>query len=131
MIPRTIDLTERMDFAGGNLVTVRDLSRLVDPESEMMTNDEYDAYVRWTGIFGERRHRNMKREIFDHWGTPFDEEDPGICLRCGKPMPIPWKRQWHGICRECDEAINLNSIPWKPQQRQATRNSAEEIFDLR
>ena len=131
MIPRKIDLTENMDFSGGNQVTFRNISRSRLQELDLMSTDEYEEYVLWTGIFGKRHHSNMKEEIFGHWGTPYDGEDPDICLRCGKPRPIPWKRFGVGLCRECVEAINGNPIPWDIPQKTATRNTVGEVFDLR
>ena len=131
MIPRKIDLTENMDFSGGNQVTFRNISRSRLQELDLMSTDEYEEYVLWTGIFGKRRHKNMKDEIFGHWGTPYGGEDPGICPRCGKPTPIPWKKFWNGLCRECFEFVNGNPIPWDIPQKTAVRNTVGEVFDLR
>ena len=131
MIPRQIDLTENMDFSGGNQVTFRNISRSRLQELDLMSTDEYEEYTYWTGIFGRRRHKNMKDVIFGHWGTPYGGEDPGICPGCGRPTPIPWKKFWNGLCRECFEAVNGNPIPWDIPPKTAVRNTVGEVFDLR
>lgn len=101
-----------MDFNGGIFSNIR-LVEISDDEQDLMSNEEYEWFTWWEGIFGRKEHKNQKREIFSKNINEFMTR----CPRCGKPFRIPWENIG-GVCRICrkcnDEIFDLShNLPWK------------------
>ena len=110
MLSPKVDLTEHMDFNGGGITRLVEIS---DDEQDLMSNEEYEWFTWWEGIFGRKEHRNQKREIFSKNINEFMVR----CPRCGKPFRIPWENidSVCRICRKCNDEIfdPSHNLPWK------------------
>lgn len=129
MLPSNIDLTERADFGYPSLITMDMPVDLDDLDTRNnMSMDEYDYLVWWEGIFGRKRHRNQKWKLFPKMDIDvlYDQENshPSYCVRCGKPIRIPWKN-YYGLCFECNNKIETTvdgKIPWNHTMNFSSRN---------
>ena len=112
MFTPRVDLTLNMDFSGGRMNNIR-LVEISDDEQELMSTEEYEWFIWWEGIFGRKKHRNQKREIF----SKDINELMTRCPRCGKPFRIPWENIDNicGVCRKCNDEIfdPSHNLPWK------------------
>lgn len=110
MLSPKVDLTEHMDFNGGGIIRLVEIS---DDEQDLMSTEEYEWFTWWEGIFGRKGHKNQKREIFSKNINEFMER----CPRCGKPFRIPWENidSVCRICRKCNDEIfdPSHNLPWK------------------
>lgn len=101
-----------MDFNGGIFSNIR-LVEISDDEQDLMSNEEYEWFTWWEGIFGRKEHKNQKREIFSKNINEFMVR----CPRCGKPFRIPWENIGGvcRICRKCNDEIfdPSHNLPWK------------------
>ena len=101
-----------MDFNGGIFSNIR-LVEISDDEQDLMSNEEYEWFTWWEGIFGRKEHKNQKREIF----SKNINELMTRCPRCGKPFRIPWDNIDNicGVCRKCNDEIfdPSHNLPWK------------------
>lgn len=101
-----------MDFNGGTFSNIR-LVEISDDEQDLMSNEEYEWFTWWEGIFGRKEHKNQKREIFSKNINEFIAR----CPRCGKPFRIPWENIDNvcRICRKCNDEIfdPSHNLPWK------------------
>ena len=109
MLSPKVDLTEHMDFNGGIFSNIR-LVEISDDEQDLMSNEEYEWFTWWEGIFGRKEYKNQKREIF----SKNINEVTVRCPRCGKPFRIPWENK-DGVCRKCNDEIfdPSHNLPWK------------------
>ena len=112
MLSPKVDLTEHMDFNGGIFSNIR-LVEISDDEQELMSTEEYNWFTWWESVFGRKKHRNQKHEIFSK-----DINDLMTrCPRCGKPFRIPWDNIDNicGVCRKCNDEIfdHSHNLPWK------------------
>lgn len=112
MLSPKVDLTEHMDFNGGIFSNIR-LVEISDDEQDLMSNEEYEWFTWWEGIFGRKEHRNRKHEIFSKNINEVMER----CPRCGKSFRIPWENIDNicGVCRKCNDEIfdPSHNLPWK------------------
>ena len=110
MLSPKVDLTEHMDFNGGGIIRLVEIS---DDEQDLMSSEEYEWFTWWEGIFGRKGHKNQKREIF----SKNINELMTRCPRCGKPFRIPWENIdcVCRICRKCNDEIfdPSHNLPWK------------------
>lgn len=113
MLSPKVDLTEHMDFNGGsmNIFSNIRLVEISDDEQDLMSNEEYEWFTWWEGIFGRKEHKNQNHEILFK-GTL--NEVTVRCPRCGKPFRIPWDKI-DGVCKKCSDEIfdPSHSLPWK------------------
>ena len=109
MLSPKVDLTEHMDFNGGIFSNIR-LVEISDDEQDLMSTEEYEWFTWWEGIFGRKKHRNQKHEIF----SKNINEVMVRCPRCGKPFRIPWNKMG-GVCKKCNDEIfdPSHNLPWK------------------
>ena len=109
MLSPKVDLTEHMDFNGGIFSNIR-LVEISDDEQDLMSNEEYEWFTWWEGIFGRKEHKNQKREIF----SKDINELMTRCPRCGKPFRIPWENI-DSVCKKCNDEIfdPSHNLPWK------------------
>ena len=109
MLSPKVDLTEHMDFNGSIFSNIR-LVEISDDEQDLMSNEEYEWFTWWEGIFGRKEYKNQKREIF----SKNINEVTVRCPRCGKPFRIPWENK-DGVCRKCNDEIfdPSHNLPWK------------------
>lgn len=109
MLSPKVDLTEHMDFNGGIFSNIR-LVEISDDEQDLMSNEEYEWFTWWEGIFGRKEHKNQKREIFSKNINEFMVR----CPRCGKPFRIPWAIIGD-VCKKCNDEIfdPSHNLPWK------------------
>ena len=137
MISRKIDLTAHRDFSSGErfpqLFRIREfVNGLPDIDDPVMTRDEYDMLEWWEKIFGRKRHLNQKYKVFDS-EERYRKMWRGICVRCGRRM-IPWNSV-NGVngelCRQCDDALEHERIPWKKSEIPRERNISDTLFGLR
>ena len=102
-----------MDFNGGsmNIFSNIRLVEISDDEQDLMSNEEYEWFTWWEGIFGRKEHKNQNHEILFK-GTL--NEVTVRCPRCGKPFRIPWDKI-DGVCKKCSDEIfdPSHSLPWK------------------
>lgn len=107
MLSPKVDLTEHMDFNRGGIIRLVEIS---DDEQDLMSTEEYEWFTWWEGIFGRKKHRNQKHEIF----SKDINELMTRCPRCGKPFRIPWENI-DGVCKKCSDEIfdPSHSLPWK------------------
>ena len=107
MLSPKVDLTEHMDFNGGGIIRLVEIS---DDEQDLMSTEEYEWFTWWEGIFGRKEHKNQKHEIF----SKDINELMTRCPRCGKPFRIPWENI-DGVCRKCNDEIfdPSHNLPWK------------------
>lgn len=110
MLTPRVDLTAHMDFRRDiNFSDIR-LDEILDDEHAPMSTDEYKQLTWWEGIFGRKKHKNQKHEIF----SKDINELMTRCPRCGKPFRIPWDNIG-GVCRKCNDEIfdPSHNLPWK------------------
>lgn len=137
MLSQRVDLTENMDFSGGNINLMDTLIEIPYDEYKLMSPDEYERLIWWEGIFGRKRHPNQKREIFDKNGNYFKKMKTH-CYRCGKEFRIPWDNIG-GVCRKCDGSLTDSDhdsdrrMPWKERQGiiQSMGSVAYNLFRLK
>lgn len=110
MLSPKVDLTEHMDFNEGIFSNIR-LVEISDDEQDLMSNEEYEWFIWWEGIFGRKEHRNQNHEILFKGAL---NELKAHCYRCGKPFRIPWDNIG-GVCRKCNDEIfdPSHNLPWK------------------
>lgn len=129
MLSPKVDLTEHMDFNGGIFSSIR-LVEISDDEQDLMSTEEYEWFTWWEGIFGRKKHRNQKREIF----SKNINEVTVRCPRCGKPFRIPWNKMG-GVCRKCSDEIfdPSHNLPWKRNNSPSVseRNIVHNLFNSR
>ena len=130
MLSPKVDLTEHMDFGGGGIIRLVEIS---DDEQDLMSTEEYEWFTWWEGIFGRKKHRNQKHEIF----SKNINEDMERCPRCGKPFRIPWENI-DGVCKVCrkcsDEIFDpSHSLPWKRNNNPSVseRSIVHNLFNSR
>ena len=130
MLSPKVDLTEHMDFNGGGIIRLVEIS---DDEQDLMSSEEYEWFTWWEGIFGRKEHKNQKREIF----SKNINELMTRCPRCGKPFRIPWENI-DGVCRICrkcnDEIFDLShNLPWKRNNNSSVseRSIVYNLFNSR
>lgn len=97
-----------MDFNGGGIIRLVEIS---DDEQDLMSNEEYEWFTWWEGIFGRKEHRNQNHEILFKGAL---NELKVRCPRCGKPFRIPWDKIG-GVCKKCNDEIfdPSHNLPWK------------------
>lgn len=126
MLSPKVDLTEHMDFNGGIFSNIR-LVEISDDEQDLMSNEEYEWFTWWEGIFGRKEHKNQKREIF----SKDINELMTRCPRCGKPFRIPWEN----IDGKCNDEIfdPSHSLPWKRNNNPSVseRSIVHNLFNSR
>lgn len=129
MLSPKVDLTEHMDFNGGIFSNIR-LVEISDDEQDLMSTEEYKWFTWWEGIFGRKKHRNQKHEIF----SKDINELMTRCPRCGKPFRIPWENI-DGVCRKCNDEIfdPGHSLPWKRNNNPSVseRSIVHNLFNSR
>lgn len=81
MIPGNIDLTENRDFGDVNHIAFDFAIRQNSP----MTNAEYEKIRRHEELFGSN-------EMYSSYTFIFGIKKHHTCLRCGKPLSIPWRK---------------------------------------
>ena len=130
MLSPKVDLTEHMDFNGGVIIRLVEIS---DDEQDLMSTEEYEWFTWWEGIFGRKKHRNQKRDIF----SKNINEVTVRCPRCGKPFRIPWENI-DGVCRVCrkcnDEIFDpSHNLPWKRNNNPSVseRSIVHNLFNSR
>ena len=130
MLSPKVDLTEHMDFNGGGIIRLVEIS---DDEQDLMTTEEYEWFTWWESVFGRKKHRNQKHEIF----SKNINEVMVRCPRCGKPFRIPWENI-DGVCRVCrkcsDEIFDpSHSLPWKRNNNPSVseRSIVHNLFNSR
>jgi len=131
MLPPNIDLTEHMDFSGGNGEIFFDTPIEIPlDEYRLMSNDEYEHLMWWEGIFGRKRHYTSKSELFK-------KPKINLCHHCGKLLRIPW---YFRVCRDCYKKGNTsfdnyihkdNRIPWAKMSNHSIRNVQYDLFNRR
>lgn len=131
MLPSNIDLTERRDFSSNFLLN----ETMITPESSLdndnMTLDDYERLVKWQHIFGKKGHPSAKNKLFPKKGIdiPFGvNERSEYCIRCGRPLRIPWKDAFD-LCCECSKDLEEpNQIPWN--NNMSPNRMDEKGYDL-
>ena len=127
-LPRNIDLTANRDF-GDNRFNDTLLIFPIDIERELMTSEEYDELIKWEKIFGRKQHEDQKNKIFDS-EAKFNKCWENICHRCGKLIKVPWNNI-SGICKNCNNYLNSDRIPWKEETFEDIVNVRRDLFELR
>ena len=147
MLPSNIDLTERADFGSPSSMSMDtpvdlDLLDLDDFDTRnKMSSNEYNSLIRWESIFGRKRHINQKWDIFPRLGLNGAEDSNALCcIRCGKPIRIPWKNYGHrypwgncGLCFECNEKEETETwgkIPWNHNMNKFSSRNDERGYNL-
>lgn len=128
MISEKIDLTENRDFRGFSSIHLT--LPLVDDEGKM-TSEDYESLLRWEKIFGKRRHDNEKLLVFGI--LDFIRERERHCDRCGEVI-LPWKERCSGLCKKCEEDLDLQfrgRLPWKAEQTTSSNTIDSNLFNLR
>ena len=135
MISPNIDLTEHRDFGShsGFQFRLRDVLNddLFEIDLPAISKDEYDAISWWEGIFGQRRHLNRKYQVF-YYEARHERYWKETCVRCGRPLRIPWQR-YYELCRYCNDDMNNERIPWKAwkDNESTRRHDTRDVFNLR
>ena len=135
MLSPKVDLTEHMDFNGSsmNIFSNIRLVEIPDDEQELMSTEEYEWFTWWESVFGRKKHRNQKHEIFSKDINKLMTR----CPRCGKPFRIPWENidGVCTICRKCnDEIFDLShNLPWKRNNNPnvSERSIVYNLFNIR
>ena len=144
MLPSNIDLTERADFglpSSMSMDTPVDLDLDDFDTRNKMSSNEYNSLIRWESIFGRKRHINQKWDIFPRLGLDVAEDPNALCcIRCGKPIRIPWKNYGHrypwgnyGLCFECNEKEETETwgkIPWNHNMNKFSSRNDERGYNL-
>ena len=129
MLSPKVDLTEHMDFNRGIFSNIR-LVEISDDEQELMSTEEYEWFTWWESVFGRKKHRNQKHEIF----SKDINELMTRCPRCGKPFRIPWDNIG-GVCRKCNDEIfdPSHNLPWKRNNNPSVseRSIVYDLFNSR
>ena len=134
MISQNIDLTLHGDFstASRSPLDFHQIGQfyvnLLDMDSLFMRFDDYKAIQRHEKMFGKRRHQNEKYIVFGYeskqeayWKT--------TCVRCGKPLRVPWKI-YGDVCKDCDCELKSHRVPWK-EYYITNENTHNDLFELR
>ena len=130
MLSPKVDLTEHMDFNGGGIIRLVEIS---DDEQDLMSTEEYEWFTWWEGIFGRKKHRNQKHEIFSKNINEVMER----CPRCGKPFRIPWENidSVCRVCKKCNDEIfdPSHNLPWKRNNSPSVseRSIVHNLFNSR
>ena len=128
MLTPRVDLTAHMDFSGGSIIDFFDtrLDEILDDEYALISTDEYKRLTWWEDIFGRKKHKNQKHEIF----SKDINELMTRCLRCGKPFRIPWDNIG-SVCRKCNYEIfdPSHNLPWKRNNNPSV-NERSIIYNL-
>lgn len=149
ILPANIDLTENRDFGGGgsiggwaigNVIPLSPVAFMDDTweDGELITCDQYEYRRRWESIFGVRKHKNQKYEIFDWYERKKNKlKGTGVCQRCGKEVRAPWKMV-DDLCLNCHDYMGRRGweresrIPWNIKGASLERTNAwRDLFDMR
>ena len=127
MIPK-VDLTENGDFRKPSYITSLDIPRSYGN----ISLTQYNSIKRFESIFGKRYHDDERLYIFGVIG--YIEKYKSHCNRCGKELVIPWKRLNSGLCKKCEEDLDLQfrgRLPWKAEQTTSSNTIDSDLFNLR
>lgn len=134
MLSTRIDLTENNDFSRGSLNRFSKSNVILDKEkiklyhylsdSKAMSTNEFGVIEEYENVFGKKYHDNDIN--FSQIKFNYD-----VCVRCGKPLNIPWKRTVE-LCIDCEiDLRNESRLPWKNEYVQMSGDSTRDIFLLR
>ena len=133
-----IDLTEHRDFDHSRLIltdltdAIRFSNELL--ESSSMTFGDFEKLSYARRMFGRKGHENGIDRIFNY-KERFERKWKDTCVRCGKPIRIPW-HEYRDLCKDCNKYMYLDNyggkhvFPWTPIQRTG-RNTIKDLFDSR